>query len=90
MCFLLVSQVILSKDSLEVVQPFSVIVSNETKDKTVRDSICQNGGNAACWVYCFSTQFSTNGHCDENNNCICNSTLTTKNNEDIEIFIINK
>ncbi|CAF5103225.1 unnamed protein product, partial [Rotaria magnacalcarata] len=41
------------------------------------DSVCSFGGNAACRTYCFFTQASLTGHCDANNDCICNSTLTT-------------
>lgn len=65
---------------------------HDKKEKNVRDSTCENGGKAACKVYCFFTKFS-DGYCDENNNCICNSTLTAKNKDamtEVEIFVINK
>jgi hypothetical protein len=61
--------------------------------KDVMDSICSFGGNAACRTYCFLTTGSLTGHCDEHNNCICNSTLTTSNDDamtEVEIFVINK
>ncbi len=57
------------------------------------DDICSSGGNAACRVYCFFTQGSLTGHCDANNNCICNSTATANNKDvmtEIEVFVINK
>ena len=62
-------------------------------ERNVKDQICSFGGNAACRTYCFFTQGSLTGHCDDHNDCICNSTITT-NNEDVltevEVYIINK
>ena len=69
------------------------LVCMQEKKANVMDSICSFGGNAACRTYCFFTQASLTGYCDADNNCICNSTLTTNNNnvvEEIEIFVINK
>jgi hypothetical protein len=69
------------------------IVCNKDKENKVLDSICSFGGNAACRTYCFFTQGSVTGHCDANNDCICNSTLTTNNNDvntEVEVFIIDK
>ncbi|UJR36418.1 hypothetical protein I4U23_029141 [Adineta vaga] len=83
---------------LDVFIIFSLIaigtsMSIREKKQNVMDSICSFGGNAACALYCFSTKLSITGHCDENNNCICDSTLTANNNtiiEEVEVFIINK
>ncbi len=66
---------------------------NDSKDKSVMDSICSFGGNAACRTYCFFTQGSITGYCDANNDCICNSTLTRNGNDvitEVEVFVINK
>lgn len=57
------------------------------------DRVCSFGGNAACRTYCFFTQGSVTGYCDANNDCICNSTITTNNNDvltEVEVYVINK
>ncbi|CAF0781422.1 unnamed protein product [Adineta ricciae] len=85
-----------SKFDLLIIFVFLTIgtsICMQEKREDVMDSICSFGGNAACRTYCFFTQASLTGYCDADNNCICNSTLTTKNNhvaEEIEVFIINK
>ncbi|CAF2385597.1 unnamed protein product [Rotaria sp. Silwood2] len=71
----------------------STSMCNKHKEKNVMDRVCSFGGNAACRTYCFFTEGSLTGYCDANNDCICNSTLTTNNNDvitEVEIFIINK
>ncbi|CAF1147843.1 unnamed protein product [Rotaria magnacalcarata] len=63
------------------------------QEEDVMDSVCSFGGNAACRTYCFFTQASLTGHCDANNDCICNSTLTTNDDAvitEVEVFVINK
>jgi len=54
------------------------------------DQVCSFGGNAACRTYCFFTQGSVTGYCDTNNDCICNSTVSTSTDNVIDVFIINK
>ena len=60
----------------------------------VKDRVCTFGGNAACRTYCFFTAGSVTGYCDANNDCICNSTITTSNNDgdlmEVDIYVINK
>jgi hypothetical protein len=68
-------------------------VCNDNKEESVMDSVCSFGGNAACRTYCFFTQGSITGYCDAHNDCICNSTLTTNNDDvitEVEIYVINK
>jgi hypothetical protein len=57
------------------------------------DQVCSFGGNAACRTYCFFTQGSVTGYCDANNDCICNSTVSTSIDnvmDEVDVFIINK
>ncbi|CAF0736354.1 unnamed protein product [Adineta steineri] len=73
----------------------TIMCSNKNKETDVMDDICTTGGNVACRIYCFATTFSLTGYCDANNDCICNSTLTTNSNnnniiEEVEVYIINK
>ncbi|CAF3190589.1 unnamed protein product [Rotaria socialis] len=66
---------------------------NRDQEEDVMDSVCSFGGNAACRTYCFFTQGSMTGQCDANNDCICNSTLTTNDNAvitEVDILVINK